>query len=136
MRHAFCAALAAAMVTLPAAGIAETAFQLSGAWATDPDNCGKIFAKKGNAVVFSDASDLYGSGFIVDGKKIVGKSGRCTIDTMKDDGSTINLLASCASEIMYQNIQFSLKITTADAIVRMFPGLPDIAISFYRCPVR
>src|SRR5262249_23730518 len=97
--------LAAAIVVLSPAlvftGVAY-AFDLNGAWATDPDQCSKVFEKKGDSITLSDSSDLYGSGFVIDGKKVIGKTARCTINSTKEDGATINFLASCATEIMFQ----------------------------------
>ena len=44
------------------------AFELSGAWATSADQCGKIFARKGraNQVDFTNFSGVYGGGFIAE----------------------------------------------------------------------
>ena len=129
--------LAAAIVVLSPAlvftGVAY-AFDLNGAWATDPDQCSKVFEKKGDSITISDSSDLYGSGFVIDGKKVIGKTARCTINSTKEEGATINFLASCATEIMFQNIQFSLKIINDNTISRIFPGMSDMSISFSRCP--
>ena len=49
-----------------------SAFDLSGAWASDRSLCNHVFNKKGNTVTFAEMSDLYGSGFIVDGDVIQG----------------------------------------------------------------
>jgi hypothetical protein len=43
------------------------AVELTGAWASQSDLCKLVFTKKGNQVVFTELSDLYGSGFIIDG---------------------------------------------------------------------
>jgi len=109
-------------------------FELTGAWATDPDQCAKVFEKRGGAITLSENSDLYGSGFVVDGRKITGKTARCNIESMKADGSTVNFLASCATDIMFQNIQFSLKIVNDNTINRIFPGIPEMSITYSRCP--
>lgn len=46
------------------------------------------------------------------------------------------MLAACASDIMASNIQFSAKIIDANAIARIFPGMPDeLSISYSRCPM-
>ena len=51
--------LAAAIVILSPAlvftGVAY-AFDLNGAWATDPDQCSKVFEKKGDSITLSDSS--------------------------------------------------------------------------------
>lgn len=112
---------------------AAVAFELSGAWATDADNCAKVFTRKGSEIVFTDMSDVYGGGFIIDGDHITGKFGRCRIKAKKDDGKTINLLAACASDIMLQSVQFSLKEVDANNVLRMFPGMDGMEIKYARC---
>ena len=113
---------------------AACAFDLNGAWATNPDQCDKVFERKADGIVLRESSDLYGSGFVIDGKKVVGKTARCTINSKSQDESTITFLASCATEIMLDNIQFSIKIVNDDTISRIFPGIPGMAVNFSRCP--
>jgi hypothetical protein len=127
----------AAIVVLSSAsvfcGIAH-AFDLNGAWATDPDQCSKVFEKRADGIALSDSSDLYGSGFVIDGKKVIGRTAKCMINSTKEDGSTVSFLASCATEIMFENIQFSLKIVDDNMIDRFFPGMPGMSITYSRCP--
>ncbi len=127
---ALSALLAGACLIMPGAAVA---FELSGAWATDADNCAKVFERKGSQVVFTDMSDVYGGGFIIDGDHITGKFGRCRIKAKKDDGKTINLLAACASDIMLQSVQFSLREVDANNVMRMFPGMDGMEIKYARC---
>jgi hypothetical protein len=54
---------------------------------------------KGAQVTFTDMSDVYGGGFIVEGDQIIGKFGRCRIKAKNDEGTAINLVAACASDI-------------------------------------
>ena len=110
------------------------AFDLDGAWASDADNCGKVFARKGAQVSFTDMSDVYGGGFIIEGDQITGKFARCRIKARKDDGKTINLVAACATDIMLQNVQFSLRELDANNVIRMFPGMEGMEIKYARCP--
>jgi len=110
------------------------AFDLNGAWATDADNCAKVFVRKGAQISFSDMSDVYGGGFIIEGDQIIGKFGRCRIKAKKDEGTTINLIAACASDIMLSSVQFSLKEVDANSVIRMFPGMDGMEIKYARCP--
>jgi hypothetical protein len=110
------------------------AFDLNGAWASDADNCAKVFVRKGAQVTFTDMSDVYGGGFIIEGDQITGKFARCLIKARKDDGNTINLVAACASDIMLQSVQFSLKEADANSVIRMFPGMEGMEIKYARCP--
>ena len=110
------------------------AFDLDGAWASDADNCAKVFVRKGSQATFTDMSDVYGGGFIIEGDQITGKFARCRIKARKDDGKTINLVAACATDIMLQNVQFSLREADANSVIRMFPGMEGMEIKYTRCP--
>ncbi len=110
------------------------AFDLNGAWASDADNCAKVFVRKGAQITFADMSDVYGGGFVIEGDQITGKFARCRIKAKKDDGATINLVAACASDIMLQNVQFSLREVDANTVIRMFPGMGGMEIRYARCP--
>jgi hypothetical protein len=110
------------------------AFDLNGAWASDADNCAKVFSRKGAQLTFTDMSDVFGGGFIIEGDQITGKFARCRIKARKDDGKTINLVAACASDIMLQSVQFSLREADANNVIRMFPGMDGMEIRYARCP--
>ena len=133
-----CFASAASAALLFAASIATpgsaAAFDLNGAWASDADNCAKVFVRKGTQITFAEMSDVFGGGFIIEGDQITGKFARCRIKARKDDGNTINLVAACASDIMLQSVQFSLKEMDANNVVRMFPGMEGMEIRYARCP--
>jgi hypothetical protein len=118
-------------LALPA-GAAEP-IELEGAWATDADNCGKVFVRRGGQAVLSEDSDIYGGGFTIQGNRIVGKMARCSITNRKNDGDTVHLLASCATDIMLSRYQFSLKVRDQDRITRIFPGMDEIQINYQRC---
>jgi len=110
------------------------ALDLNGAWASDADQCAKVFVRQGGQLGFTDMSDVYGGGLIIDGNQIVGKFARCRIKARKDDGATVNLIAACATDIMLSSVQFSLKELDANSIARLFPGIEDMEIRYHRCP--
>ncbi len=128
---AFAALLVGASLAFAGSAIA---FDLNGAWATDGDNCAKVFTRKGAQVTFTDMSDVYGGGFIVEGDQIIGKYGRCRIKAKKDEGTAINLVAACASDIMLSSVQFSLREVDANSVIRLFPGMDGMEIKYARCP--
>jgi hypothetical protein len=113
------------------------AIDLSGAWATDADKCRQVFIRKGraNQIAFTAFSDQHGGGFIVEADRLRGKFATCKIKTRKEDGQTVIIIAGCATDIMLSNVQFSLKVLEADKIARVFPGVPDLEIDYYRCPI-
>lgn len=110
------------------------AIDLNGRWTSDPALCDKIFIKQGKQIVFSPLSDLYGSGFIIDGSRIRGKVARCTIKSRKEDGDTLLLSATCSTIIAPQDLEFSLKTIDDNTVARMFPGSSAMRVDFHRCP--
>jgi hypothetical protein len=110
------------------------AIDLNGFWASDPALCDKIFMKKGKQIVFSALSDLYGSGFIIDGSRIRGKVTRCTIRSRKEDGDTLLLSATCSTIIAHQDLEFSLQTVDDNTVARLFPGSSAMRVNFHRCP--
>jgi hypothetical protein len=109
------------------------AIELSGAWASQADLCNLVFAKKGDKVEYTEFSELYGSGFIINGDRIRGKAGSCTIKSNKQDGNSVELSAACASSIMTQDLRFSLTIIDDDNISRAFPEIPGMTLKYARC---
>lgn len=109
------------------------AFELSGAWATQADLCKLVFARKGNQVAFAELSDLYGSGFIIDGNKIRGKAAQCTIKSRKQEGDSLELSAACATSIMTSSVKFGLKVIDDNNLARVIPEVPGMTLKYVRC---
>jgi hypothetical protein len=125
-----CLAMTIAAIVVPGrAG----AFELSGAWASAHELCNQVFAKKGNALNFAELSDLFGSGFIVNGKTIRAKSAKCNIKSSKQDGDLTTISASCATSIMTGDYQFSYKVVDDNTIMRLFPDIKDMTLRYFRC---
>ena len=113
------------------------AFELTGAWATSADRCGKIFARKGraNQVDFTNFSGVYGGGFIVEASRLRGKLENCLIKSRKESDQTINLVVACAKGIMLSNVQFFLKVLDDNTISREFPGMEGMEVTYHRCQI-
>ena len=114
---------------------AAKAVDLNGAWANDAAACNKIFEKKNNDISFTRESDQYGSGFIISGNQIKGKIATCTVNSRKEDGAVFHLIASCSTDVALSNMQMSFKIDSDNQITRVFPGLPEMQLSYVRCPL-
>jgi hypothetical protein len=110
------------------------AFDLTGAWATNADQCNKVFVKgKSGQVTFAPDSEVFGGGFIAEPNRLVGRFANCTIKSKKDEGEIVNMIASCASDIMLSSVQFELKVVDQNRILRLFPGMEDMQVHYYRC---
>ena len=111
------------------------AMELNGAWASEADVCDKIFEKKGSQLSFRQNSDTFGSGFIIDGNHIRGQTATCSIKSRKEIGAEIHLVAACSMEVMFSDVQLSVRIDNTNTVTRFFPGLPDISIKYFRCSI-
>lgn len=133
MRCRFSSIVAVSLTTVMLFVAPASAFDLSGVWASDAGRCSKIFKKSGKQVSFTQMADLYGSGFIVDGDKLRGKQARCTVTSRRETGEVVHLLASCSSDIMLSNVQFSLRVLNDNSVTRFFPDIPGMELTYYRC---
>jgi len=109
------------------------AIDLTGAWASQGDLCKLVFINKGNTVTFTELSDLYGSGFVIDGDRITGKTAKCTITSRKQNGDNLDLNASCATSIMTQDVSFILKVIDDNNIARVLPEIENMQVKYTRC---
>jgi hypothetical protein len=109
------------------------AIELTGAWASQGDLCKLVFTKKGNTVAFAEFSDLYGSGFLIEGNRIRGKTVRCTITSKKQDGDNLEMNANCATSIMHQNVDFLLKTIDDNNIARILPNIENMQVKYTHC---
>ena len=109
------------------------AIELTGAWSTDAKLCHFMFTKKGKQIEFAELSDLYGSGLIINGDRIRGKSARCTIKSRKHDGDILDMSAACASVIMTGNLRFSIRVIDDNNFARIFPDIENMEIRYTRC---
>ena len=121
-------------VTVLLFGLSANAFDLDGAWTPDATNCNHVFAKRNNKILIGRKSDAFGGGFVVDGDHIRGPFLTCTIDHRKQDGATLNLMASCSSMLApLSPMQFTVRFENDDKITRIFYSFPEISVSYERC---
>lgn len=123
-----------AMAFLPgfAPGSARAA-DIDGVWASSAAVCSQVFAKKGNAISFTDKSDAFGSGFILQGNQIRGKIATCNIQKRKDDGKTVNIVANCATSIALETMHLVFNVEGANRLTRVFQGIPELNTVYERC---
>jgi hypothetical protein len=85
--------------------------------------------------VFAEMSNLFRSGFTVDGSRIRGASAQCTIKSRKQEGDGLELDAACATSIMNQNVHFNQKIIDDNNVSRSFPEIPGMSLKYWRCSI-
>jgi hypothetical protein len=110
------------------------AFEFDGAWVTDAAKCTKVFVKKSNRISMTKQADLFGGGFVVEGGRIRGPLASCKIDSRKEDGDMLHLIASCSTAIsVLSSMQLDIKIKDANNIIRFFPNFSEIETPYMRC---
>ena len=115
-------------------GTVVHAADINGVWASDVAVCNKVFTKKAGRVSFAKDADIHGSGFILDGSSVRGKLANCKIKTRKQDGDLVHLVATCATDVMLDNMELTLKVIDDNKVARVFAGLPELETLYYRCP--
>ena len=128
-RRLTAASLLAAAALCPAPACA---FDLNGAWATDVSYCEKVFKKQGNRVTFTQLSELYGGGFIIEGNRVQVQLGHCTIESRKEDGKTIHVRAACTTQIATEQVELDINVVDDNTFSRTFPGT-SAAVDYHRC---
>ena len=129
-----CRSIAWLGILLLGAGTPAYAADVNGVWASDVAVCNKVFTKKGGRVSFAKNADIHGSGFILDAGSVRGKLATCKIKTRKQDGDLVHLVATCATDVMLDNMELTLRVVDDNKIARVFPGLPEMETPYYRCP--
>ena len=125
-----CALFACSGPLLPQPSMAA---ELDGAWTNDRDVCTKVFTRTGGKLGMSQTADFYGSGFVIDGTTIRGKSATCKIKSMSKEGDKIRVSATCASDMMLSDTQFDLTLGADGRLTRSFRGMPEMSMDYFRC---
>jgi hypothetical protein len=89
--------------------------------------------KQNAKLVMTSDADNYGSGFIVDGNQVRGKIATCNIKSRKEEAGLVHLITSCATDVALQAVHLSFKIDSDSRITRIFPGVPEMSVSYSRC---
>jgi hypothetical protein len=112
------------------------AFNLDGAWTTDVSVCGKIFKKDNdNKVSIISGSNIYGDAFVVRGNSIFNAVTTCTIKKRKDIVEIHHILAVCApGGVALSTFEFSYRVKNDNSIIRIYPGLEELDVTYGRCP--
>ncbi len=107
--------------------------QIVGAWAEAGADCKDVFVAEAGELKFREPRDMYGSSFVVSGRRIVGPFGVCQLLTIsrKEDKAVLNL--SCHNSVGYADQSMPVRLNTNDELELFFPSLPDLSQKYQRC---
>jgi hypothetical protein len=111
------------------------AADLSGAWAKDASVCNKVFVKNNNRISLTPDSELYGGGFLIEGNRASGTLEKCSIKSIKVDGTNIHLTAACSTGVMVQDLHYTVKVIGKDQISVSLAGPVNTEPPYVRCPL-
>lgn len=109
------------------------AADLNGAWTNDASACGEVFTKENNKLAFKPDADLHAGGLIVQGKQITGTFQKCTVKSFHDDGSNVQVIASCSDGVTVSDAAFDVKITGENRITLSSKKPVPVEMLYVRC---
>jgi hypothetical protein len=121
------------LVVLVAQSTSTQARDLNGAWAVDGSACDKVFTKKNNELAFKPDADLHAGGLIVQGKRITGTFQKCTVKSMRNDGSDVRVIASCSDGVAVSDVPFDVKISGENRITLSSKEPVPVEMPYVRC---
>jgi uncharacterized membrane protein len=121
------------LVLLVTQSAATQAADLNGAWTVDGSACDKVFTKENNKLAFKQDADLHAGGLIVQGKQISGTFQKCTIKSLRDDGSNVQVIASCSDGVAVSDVAFDVKISGENTITLSSKEPVPVEMSYVRC---
>jgi hypothetical protein len=121
------------LVLLVTQSASAQAADLNGAWTVDGAACDRVFTKENNKLVFKQDADLHAGGLIVRGKQITGTFQKCTVKSLHDDGSNVQVIASCSDGVTVSDVAFDVKISGENRMALSSKKPVPVEMSYVRC---
>jgi hypothetical protein len=121
------------LVVLVAQSVSTQAADLSGAWAIDGSNCGRVFTKENNKLAFKRDADFDAGGLIVQGKQVTGTFQKCTIKSLHDEGPNLQVIASCSDGVAVSDVAFDVKVTGGNRMTLSSQKPVPVEMLYVRC---
>jgi hypothetical protein len=121
------------LVLLVMRSVSTQAADLNGAWTNDASACGEIFTKENNKLAFKQDADLHAGGLIVQGTQITGTFQKCTVKSMRNNGSNVQVIASCSDGVTVSDVAFDVKISGENRITLSSKEPVPVEMSYVRC---
>ena len=111
------------------------AADLNGAWSVDASACGQIFTRENNVLAFKKDADLHAGGLIVQGRQVTGTFEKCTVRSLRDDGPTMRLTASCSDGVSISDVTFDVTFSGENNITLSSKAPVPVQMPYVRCPM-
>ena len=105
--------------------------QLNGAWAESDESCKNAFVVKGGKWDFREPRDMFGSSYIISGRRYEGPFGVCNLTSIKPKGDKLLLSLSYHNSIGYSDQVTPIHLTSSTEMVVF--SMDDMAINYKKC---
>jgi hypothetical protein len=105
------------LVSCGPAGAAELDGRLSGAWATTPADCQKLFVRNGGGLAFRQPADQFAQAAIISPGTIVLPNQTCQVAIVSHDKGLITINSTCKDSISYTSQSVEIEIKSGAQIV-------------------
>ena len=109
------------------------AADLNGAWTLDASACGQVFTKENNKLAFKQDADLHAGGLIVRGNQITGTFQKCAVKSLHNDGSNMQVIASCSDGVAVSDVTYDVKFSGEDKMTLSSDKPVPMSMSYVRC---
>ena len=124
------AAFVAGATAGPAAGLDRSIF---GAWTASPQDCGKLFARRGGAIVYRQPVDKFAQAAIIEPGRIVTPSTVCRVQGATSDKGATKISVDCEDSISFTHTTAYIKISPDGQMIYSPTGDPELATTLSRC---
>ena len=121
------------LVLLVTQSASTQAADLNGAWTIDTASCNQVFTKENNKLAFRQDADLNAGGLIIQGKQVTGTFQKCTVKSLHDDGSNVQVLAACSDGVTVSDVAFDVKVTGENRMTLSSQKPVPVEMSYVRC---
>jgi hypothetical protein len=121
------------LVLLVAQSASAQAADLSGAWTVTGAACDTVFTKENDKPVFKPDADLHAGGLIVRGNQITGTFQKCAVKSLHNDGSNMQVIASCSDGVAVSDVTYDVKFSGEDKMTLSSDKPVPMSMSYVRC---
>lgn len=108
--------------------------ELAGAWAPSETDCGKLFQRRGKALVYRQPIDKFARAAIVDRQRVRLPSATCLVESASKKEGALRLIADCKDSLTYTSKTVYIKLRSSTELFYSPTGDPVLGTTLIKCP--
>jgi hypothetical protein len=105
--------------------------RLDGAWAESDESCKNAFTVTGGTWRFREPRDMFGSSYIITGRRYEGPFGVCDLTAIKPKGDKLLLSLSCHNTVGYSDQVTPIQLKSGNEMIIF--SMDDMKINYKKC---